>query len=140
VSLVGAINNREICGKPIQVAVVDDDASLCRAVSRLLSAAGIGCRTYDSGEAFLREQSQAEHNCLLLDIQLGGMSGFDLQRELALAGRNIPIIFITAYDEPETREEAQRLGCAAYLRKTDSGQAVIQAIRTAVKAGELQPA
>jgi FixJ family two-component response regulator len=119
------------CTEQISVAIVDDDASTCKAVSRLLCAAGMRSVAYASAEAFLDNDSKPGPDCLILDIQLGRMSGFDLQRQLALAGRTVPIIFITAHDEPETRERAQRLGCAAYLRKTDPGQAVIDAIHHA---------
>jgi FixJ family two-component response regulator len=114
-----------------EIAIVDDDESLCKAMSRLLRAAGYQPRSFSSAESFLEFSFSREPACLLLDIQLGGMSGFDLQRQLTLAGRTVPVIFITARDDEESREEAQRTGCASYLRKTDSGQSVLQAIRAA---------
>jgi FixJ family two-component response regulator len=103
-------------------------------VGRLLGAVGMKYVAYASAEAFLGSAAGASLDCLILDIQLGGMSGFDLHRQLALAGSTVPIIFITAHDEPETREQAERLGCAAYLRKTDPGASVIEAIRQAFMA------
>jgi len=120
--------------KKIQVAVVDDDACLCKAVSRLLAASGIQSTTYTSAEAFLDDQAYLEADCLILDIQLGGLSGLDLHRHLISLGKTVPVMFITAHDEPETCKLAQRLGCAVYFRKTDAGQAVIEAIRRAVSA------
>ena len=116
----------------ITVAIVDDDTSLCHAMDRLLRAAGFQSVTYLSGEAFLEDAKRARPDCILLDIQLGGMSGFELQNLLLASGSTTPIIFITAHDDPETREQARQTNCVAYLRKTDPGQAVLDAIRCAV--------
>jgi FixJ family two-component response regulator len=116
---------------PINVAVVDDDPSLCRAVKRLLSAAGIDCATFLSAEAFLASEDLEAPDCLLLDVQLGGMSGFDLHRKLTAAGRPLPIIYVTAHDEPEARQQAEQAGCFAFLRKTDPAEAILAAIRRA---------
>ena len=62
----------------------------------------------------------------MLDIQLGGMSGIELHRQLQASGSSTPVIYITAHDEPETREQAQAAGCAAYFRKTAPGQDVLR--------------
>ena len=117
----------------INIAIVDDDASLCHAMDRLLRAAGFQPFTYHSAEAFLEEGERVRPDCILLDIQLGGMSGFELQNRLVSSGSTIPVIFITAYDDPETREQARQTGCIAYLRKNDPGGAVLEAIRKAVQ-------
>ena len=122
--------------KTITVAIVDDDASLCHAMDRLLRAAGYHAFTYPSAEAFLQDEGRVCPDCILLDIQLGGMSGFELQTRLASTGSTIPVIFITAHDDPETREQARQTDCVAYLRKTDPGQAVLDAIRRAVHLDE----
>jgi FixJ family two-component response regulator len=114
---------------PIYVAVVDDDESVCRSFGRLLRAAGIQPITYDSAESFLTDTKHPQFACLLLDIQLGAMSGIELAQRLATEGGRIPIIFITAHDSPEARAEAKAAGCAAYFRKTDSGAEVLEAIR-----------
>jgi FixJ family two-component response regulator len=118
--------------KTITVAIVDDDASLCHAMDRLLRAAGYHAFTYPSAEAFLQDAERARLDCILLDIQLGGMSGFELQAQLATSGSTIPVIFITAHDDPETREQARQTDCVTYLRKTDPGEMVLDAIRKAV--------
>jgi len=112
----------------IYVAVVDDDESHGRSLSRLLRASGIQPITYLSAEAFLADDKHPKFDCLVLDIQLGGMSGVELQRHLSAAGARTPVIFISAFDNPDTREEALALGCAGYFRKTDSGADVLQAI------------
>jgi len=111
------------------VAVVDDDENICRSFGRLLRAAGFLPVTYDSAESFLSDRKHPQFGCLLLDIQLGGMSGIELAERLAATGQHTPIIFITAHDDPEMRSAAEALGCAAYFRKTDSGEKVLEAIR-----------
>ena len=114
------------------VAVIDDDPSVGRSVGRLLSALGIYSIAYTSAEAFLADTKRPKFDCLLLDIQLGGMSGPDLARRLAAAGSVTPVIYITAHDEPESRAEALATGCAGYFRKTDSGSELFEAIRRAI--------
>jgi FixJ family two-component response regulator len=111
------------------IAIVDDDESLCRSLRRLLSAAGFQPVTYLSAEAFLADPKHPQFDCLVLDIQLGGMSGIDLHNRLLTEKDNTPVIFITAQDSPEVREEAITAGCAGYFNKNDSGSEVIEAIR-----------
>ena len=122
---------------PIYVAVVDDDESLCRSFSRLLRAGGIQPINYASAEAFLADTKHPQFDCLVLDIQLGGMSGIELAKRLTAVGQRTPIIFITAHDDPESRSTAEGLGCAAYFRKTDPGKEVLETIRrVAAQRGE----
>jgi FixJ family two-component response regulator len=113
------------------VAVVDDDESACRALSRLLRAEGIQPVSYSSAEAFLADSKRPLFDCLVFDVQLGGMSGIELHRQLQASGSSIPVIYITAHDEPETRALALAADCAAYFCKTAPGQDVLQAIRRA---------
>lgn len=116
---------------PIHVALVDDDESLCRSLGRLLRASGMQSITYDSAEAFLADAKRPRFDCLVFDVQLGGMSGIELAQRLVAEGGHAPFIFITAHDDPETRAAAQAVGCAAYFRKNDTGADVIEAIRRA---------
>ena len=116
----------------IYVAVVDDDESLCRSLGRLLRAADIQPVTYASAEAFLADTKQPKFDCLVLVIQLGGLSGIELGQRLATEVGHAPFIYITAHDDPETRATAEAAGCVAYFRKTDSGADVLEAIRRAV--------
>ena len=113
----------------IYIAVVDDDESLCRSLGRLLRAAGIHPVTYLSAEAFLEDDKHPRFSCLVLDIQLGGISGIELLRRLVSVGEKTPAIFITAHEDPAMQAEALALGCAGYFRKTDSGSEVLDAIR-----------
>lgn len=116
----------------ISVAVVDDDESFARAIGRLLRAAGFGTVVYSSAEAFWQERGSGPVHCLVLDIQLGGMSGLDLGRRLVETGANIPVIFVTALEDEEHSLEARRIGCAAYLHKPVAGQLLVESIRNAV--------
>jgi FixJ family two-component response regulator len=111
------------------VAVIDDDESVCRSFGRLLRASGFQPITYDSAESFLADTKHPQFGCLVFDIQLEGMSGLQLAQKLEREGAHPPIIFITAHDAPETRVAAELVGCAAYFRKTDSGNDVLEVIR-----------
>ena len=112
----------------MKVAVVDDDESFGRAIGRLLRASKLEPSVYTSAEDFLEDDARLATDCLVLDINLGGMSGLDLQRRLAAQGSTTPIIFVTADDTPTYRTEAQQLGCAAYLRKPVPGSLLLGAI------------
>jgi FixJ family two-component response regulator len=112
----------------IYIGVIDDDESLCRSMSRLLRAAQFQPITYPSAEAFLTDTQRPKFDCLLLDIQLKGISGLDLSQRLSAVKDITPVIFITAYDDPEVRAQAEASDCAGYFRKTDSGSDVLAAI------------
>ena len=114
------------------VVVVDDDDSFARALGRLLRASGYEVQTYPSGEAFLASTALPSPDCLVLDIQLGGMSGLDLLRQLRDLGNLVPIIFVTAHDEAEVKDEAVQAGCVAYLRKPVVSRALLEAVARAL--------
>jgi FixJ family two-component response regulator len=117
----------------LYVAVVDDDESVRRALSRLLQQAGMQPIGFASGEDFLADSLREHFRCLLVDVRLGGMSGIELQRQLIAEGAHQPIIYITSHDDPAAEAEAWKAGgCAGYFRKTDGGPAIIEAIRRAV--------
>lgn len=115
------------------VAVVDDDESVCRSLGRLLGASGFMPITYPSAEAFLDDHKRPDFDCLVLDVQLGGISGLELARRLAAVNDHTPFVFITAHDDPAAKEEAGALGCAGYFRKHDAGDLIIQSIREVVR-------
>jgi FixJ family two-component response regulator len=118
--------------RPPAVGVVDDDESLCRSYGRLLRIAGFEPLTYASAEDFLAVVDRELPACLLVDVQLGGMSGLELQRQLVARKRCPPLIFITAYDNPTALAEATAAGCAGFFHKSDPGERIIAAIRQAV--------
>ena len=89
-----------------RVAVVDDDESLLRSMARLLRAGGFQTVTYRSAEEFLQDDLYPRFNCLIVDIQLGGMSGIELCSHLARLGSVTPVVFLTAHDDGESRERS----------------------------------
>ena len=122
----------------IYIAVIDDDERLCSSMSRLLRAAHLQPITYPSAEAFLADTKRPKFDCLMLDIQLKGMSGLDLRRRLSAVMDATPVIFITAHDDPEVRAQAEASGCAGYFRKMDSGVDVLTAIRRTISVEDFE--
>jgi FixJ family two-component response regulator len=110
------------------IAVIDDDASVRRALQRLLQSAGFTVETFATAHEFLDADYGAQTACLVLDVHLPGMSGLQLQEYLAASGVLIPIVFITAYDDVSTRERVQRAGAVGYLRKPFDQGTLIEAI------------
>ncbi len=117
----------------ITVAVVDDDESLCRSLARLLRATGFLPVTFSSAEDFLASETTA-FDCLVLDIQLCGISGVELHQHLIASGCRIPVIYITASDDPELRDRAFAIGCIDFLPKTAPGKALLDSLRRATAA------
>lgn len=114
-----------------RIAIIDDDESVGRSLGRLLQLQGFLPTAYLSAEGFLDDTTRSDFVCLLVDIQLGGMSGIDLGRQLVAEGSDIPVIFITAHDDPATRSVALKMRCAGYFRKTDPGTDIVAAINRA---------
>ncbi|MCY0853874.1 response regulator transcription factor [Cupriavidus sp. D39] len=115
------------------VAVVDDDQSVRRAIKRLLRSIGLASETFKTGDEFLdmfNSIPSYRPDCIVLDIQMPGLNGLEVQRRLA--GSGIPVIFITAHDETGVREQALAAGAAAYLRKPFNDEVFIKAVRMAI--------
>ena len=113
------------------VAVVDDDAGMLSGLVNLLTASGYEPAAYESAEAFCEDQLGRNAICIVLDINLRGMSGIDLRRRLIEMDSTLPVIFMTANDDEATRTAAKAAGCVAYLRKPFSAQMLIDAIEKA---------
>jgi CheY-like chemotaxis protein len=99
------------------IAIVEDDASFRRALQRLLDASGFEAHTFASAEEFLGSAAPKSYACLILDIRLPGMSGFELFDHLTASAQPRPAIFITAQDEDSVRQRASRIPNSVYLRK-----------------------
>jgi FixJ family two-component response regulator len=111
------------------VVVIEDDAGSQKTLGRVLRAGGYEAAIYGSAEEFLSSPPKSSPIGLLLDVHLGGMSGLDLQRRLKNEGSAIPVIIITAFDEARGRDEAERLGCFAYLRKPCEAQTILATLQ-----------
>ena len=115
------------------VAVVDDDTSVRRALTRLLQSADLHVLTYASASEFLDNGLASAPDCVILDIHLGGMSGLELLSRLRELGHDLPVLIVTAHDDAQSREEAARGGCTAYLRKPLDAKVLLEEVATAMK-------
>ena len=111
------------------VFVVDDDPSVRRAIKRLVESVGLRVQLFGSAEEFMHREQVDSPNCLVLDIRLPGMSGLDFQRELAVAGVHIPIIFITAHGDIPMTVRAMKAGAVEFLTKPFRDQDLLDAIQ-----------
>lgn len=120
----------------ISIAIVDDDEIHCRSLSRLVRRAGFHAVIFnsDSAEDFLVAPERASFRCLLLDIELGGISGIALHRRLLAQGDRTPVVYITGHDDPAARAEGMHTGAAGFLRKTDPSSALIEVLRRVTSA------
>ena len=116
------------------VAVIDDDASIRRSLSRLFRIHGIAARTFASAEEYLGRESCVEPRCLVVDVNLGGMSGFDLRDRLDADEKTTPIIFITAMEEVGSAQLRGRSEPHACLRKPFDTKALIELVHLHVRA------
>jgi two-component system response regulator FixJ len=113
------------------VYVVDDDESVRASLKLLIESNGYPVFTFESAEDFLQSDFTGSPACLVLDIHLPGMSGFDLQKQLVKSQTRIPVIFITGRDKHMMEEEAMKLGGIAYLRKPFEERCLLDAIQMA---------
>jgi FixJ family two-component response regulator len=115
-----------------RVALVDDDASVRKALARFLSASSFEITTFGSAQEFLKSLDADQPECLVVDLHMPEITGLELQRHLARAGIKIPTIVITAYNEPGLRERCQSAGAAAFMVKPLDGKTLIGEINTAI--------
>jgi len=115
------------------ISVVDDDESIRRTTTFLIESFGFRAVAFESAESFLKSIQLHDTSCLLVDVQMSGMNGLQLQSELAAAGYGIPIIFITAYDNKDTRQQAMQAGAAEFLGKPFNDEELLQAVHLALR-------
>ena len=115
------------------ISIVDDDDALRSALENLMRSAGLRAQGFSSAEAFLRSEQLHETSCLILDVRMPGMSGLELQRQLAVGNSHIPVIFITAYAADNRRKQALEAGAAAFLYKPFQEGELLNAIDAALK-------
>jgi FixJ family two-component response regulator len=115
------------------ISVVDDDESVRRTTTLLIESFGFRAAAFESAETFLNSGHLHDTSCLIVDVQMQGMNGLQLQSHLAAAGCGIPIIFITAYESKDSRQRAMQAGAAAFLGKPFSDEQLLQIIRSALR-------
>lgn len=115
------------------VAIVDDEEPVRKALKRLLRASGLEAETYANGKDFLEASAQRRPDCVVLDLHMPDMSGYQVLNEMRAMHRMLPTVVITAYDEPGAREQCLAAGAAAYLRKPLDEKLLLNAISANAK-------
>ena len=118
------------------IAIVDDDESVCRAIRRLVRSLGMQADTFTSGQEFVEMLDGVPWvhvDCVVLDIQMPGMTGLEVQERLARSGHLLPVIFITAHDEVGMRERALAAGAVAFIRKPFNDELLIKTLDVVLK-------
>ena len=114
------------------VALVDDEESIRRALKRLLRVADFDVETFASGAEFIASLQWRRPDCVIVDVHMPGLTGFDVLSRLTQGGSCIPTILITAFDDPEFEQRARRGGAYRFLRKPIASEKLIEAVRAAV--------
>jgi len=115
------------------ICVVDDDVSVRESLEGLMRSVGFAVNTFASAEEFLDSDRLRNTECLILDVRLAGMNGLELQRQLATSHSEIPIIFITSYEDDEVRARALNAGAVDYLLKPFDDEELVDAIDAALQ-------
>ena len=129
------LSSQQVAASPLPsqaepwVGIIDDDPSIRCSLARVFRVDGIRVYTFGSAEEFLDRTVPGEPQCIVLDVHLGALSGFDLQDRLTLLGYSTPIIFITAHEEIPSSRLARRAGACGFLRKPFDTEALIALVR-----------
>jgi FixJ family two-component response regulator len=115
------------------VFVVDDDSSVREAIKSLIRSVGLRVETFETAQEFLRSKRPEAPGCVVLDVRLPGLSGLDLQRELAAHGINLPVIFITGHGDIPMSVRAMKAGAQEFLTKPFRDQDLLDAIQQALE-------
>ena len=115
------------------ISIVDDDESVRRTTKLLVESFGYRAAVFESAESFLRSDQLYDTSCLVVDVQMPGMNGLQLQSHLAAGGYSIPTIFITAYGDKESRRQAMEAGAVAFLAKPFNDEQLLKSIRSALQ-------
>ena len=116
------------------VTIVDDDRSVQSALKDLMESAGLSARSFGSAEEFLASDQRSDTGCLVADIRMPGMSGFELQARLRAEGSRVPIIFITAHGDARTQMLAMRAGAVEFLTKPFDDEVLLEKVRATLGA------
>ena len=117
------------------ISIVDDDEALRSSLEDLIRSVGFRVQGFSSAEAFLRSNQVQTTDCLILDVRMPGMTGPGLQRDLRSKNADLPIIFITAYENPDVRAKVLEAGAVAFLYKPFYEEDLLDAINAALRDG-----
>ena len=129
-SKAGAVTDKS---PPRHISIVDDDASIREALKGLMRSVRFSADAYGSAEELLASERVDDTACLILDVYLPGMNGFELQSHLKTEGRDIPIIFITAHSDEASRQRALKGGAIDFLSKPVRRDTLLKAIQSAAE-------
>jgi FixJ family two-component response regulator len=115
------------------ISIIDDDDSVRESLRRLMRSVGFAVNVFASAEEFLDSDCLRNTDCLILDVRLPGMSGLELQRHLATSHSDIPIIFITSYEDDDVRARALNAGAVDYFLKPFNDENLLDAIEAVLK-------
>jgi FixJ family two-component response regulator len=115
------------------ISIIDDDDSVRESLRRLMRSVGFAVNVFASAEEFLDSDRLRNTDCLILDVRLPGMSGLELQRHLATSHSDIPIIFITSYEDDDVRGRALNAGAVDYFLKPFNDENLLDAIEAVLK-------
>jgi FixJ family two-component response regulator len=118
---------------PTNIYVVDDDESVCRALKTLLMTFDFNVKTFNSAQAFFENVAQDEPGCLLLDIHMPGMDGWETQKRILASGSQRSVIFISAEKKDDAAKRAINVGAVGFLQKPVNGQTLVDLINSASK-------
>jgi FixJ family two-component response regulator len=121
--------------RKILVYIVDDDSSARKGLTRLVRAAGYEVLDFASADEFLEACGTEASGCMILDARMPGLSGEELQKKLSESNADIPIIVVTADNDPETKRKAEAMGAAGFFTKPVDGKALLDAIGWALRSG-----
>ena len=131
--IVKASAKGAVTGTPRRISIVDDDASIREALKSLMRSVRYNVEAFASAEEFLASERVKDTDCLILDVYLPGMNGFELQNHLNGEGAGIPIVFITAHSEEDSRQRALKGGAVELLAKPVRREALFKAIQSAIE-------
>ncbi|MGY8681250.1 response regulator [Bradyrhizobium sp. UFLA05-153] len=121
---------------PSVISVIDDDPSVRAATTNLLTSCGYSVRTFTSADEFLRSAELHDMSCVITDIQMPAMNGFDLLRHMRSLGHHMPFIFITAFPDDAVRAHAIKAGAIGFLAKPFATPALIECLKIALKGSD----
>ena len=122
------------------IVVLDDEPDIQKALRRLLTSKGFVVETYGRGEDLIAALDSHRIDCLLLDLHMAGVNGFDVLEAFQSRHIRVPVVVITGHDEPSTEARARSLGAAEYLKKPVDRAALLSAIHSAIAGNHDQPA
>ena len=114
------------------IAIVDDEESVCRSMDRLMRSVGLDVVTFTCGTQFLLFLETRRPACLVLDLHMPRMSGFEVQSRLTRAGSGLPVVVITGHDSPQSRQRVLDAGAIAYLRKPVDDRTLLNAVGSVI--------